>query len=162
MANQHCRTCAETQTRTSKMSNCPSSDDENNNVAFHVPWVALLQYLSHGPIPWTLSYTQDKNFFQRFYLFIHERHTERGRDTGRGRSRLPAENLMQGCIPGLRDHSLSQRQTLNHWATQASLSGQNSQTIFKQGETRLERCISQVRELQGKTLIKWIDSLEKN
>ena len=24
-------------------------------------------------------------FFKRFYLFIHERHTERGRDTGRGR-----------------------------------------------------------------------------
>ena len=27
--------------------------------------------------------------FLRFYLFIHERHTERGRDIGRGRSRLP-------------------------------------------------------------------------
>ena len=25
-------------------------------------------------------------FFLRFYLFIHERHTERGRDIGRGRS----------------------------------------------------------------------------
>ena len=47
------------------------------------------------------------------YLFIHERHTERGRDTGRGRSRLPAEILMQDLIPGLRDHDLSQRQMPN-------------------------------------------------
>ena len=29
-----------------------------------------------------------KDSFLRFYLFIHERHTERGRDIGRGRSRL--------------------------------------------------------------------------
>ena len=32
-----------------------------------------------------------KSIFLRFYLFIHERHTERGRDIGRGRSRLPME-----------------------------------------------------------------------
>ena len=29
-------------------------------------------------------------FFKRFYIFIHERHRKRGRDTGRRRSRLPA------------------------------------------------------------------------
>ena len=53
-------------------------------------------------------------------LFIHERHTERGRDIGRGRSRLPAGSLMWDSIPGLQGHALSWRQMLNHWATQAS------------------------------------------
>ena len=38
----------------------------------------------------------------RFYLFIHERHRERGRDIGRGRSRLPVGSLMQDSIPGPR------------------------------------------------------------
>ena len=61
-------------------------------------------------------------FFLRFYLFIHERHTERGRDIGRGRSRLPVGSLMQGSIPGPWDHDLSQRQTLNQWTTQISQS----------------------------------------
>ena len=32
--------------------------------------------------------------FLRFYLFTHERHTERGRDIGRGRSRLHAGSPM--------------------------------------------------------------------
>ena len=43
-------------------------------------------------------------FFLIFYLFIYERHTERGRDTGRGRSRLPAGSLMWDSIldPGIR------------------------------------------------------------
>ena len=41
------------------------------------------------------------------------RDRERGRDTGRGRSGLPAEK----SIPGPQDHNLSQRQTLIHWAT---------------------------------------------
>ena len=41
------------------------------------------------------------------YLFIHKRHTERnrGRDTGRGRSRLHAGILMWNSIPGLQDHA---------------------------------------------------------
>ena len=46
--------------------------------------------------------------------------TERGRDTGRGRSRLHAGSLMQDSISEPRDHALSQRQMPNHWATQAS------------------------------------------
>ena len=67
--------------------------------------------------------TQGKNniflsLFKRYYLFIHERHRERGRDTGRGRTRLPAGNLMQDWIPGPRGHTQSRRQMLNHWATQ--------------------------------------------
>ena len=42
-----------------------------------------------------------------FILFIHKRQRERGRDTGRGRSRLPAGSPMQDSIPGPRDHDLS-------------------------------------------------------
>ena len=49
----------------------------------------------------------------RLYLFIHERHTERGRDTGRRRSRLHAESLTWDLIPGLQDQALGQRQALN-------------------------------------------------
>ena len=52
-------------------------------------------------------------FFLRFYLFI-ERHRERGRDTVRGRSRLPSGSLMWDLIPGPWDHALSGMQTLNH------------------------------------------------
>ena len=59
--------------------------------------------------------------FLRFYLFIHERHRERDRGIGRGRSRLPDGSLMWDSIPRPRDHDLSWRQTLNHWANQASL-----------------------------------------
>ena len=49
-------------------------------------------------------------FFLRFYLFIHERHRERGRDTGRGRSRLHAGSLTWDSILGLQDHTLGCRQ----------------------------------------------------
>ena len=35
---------------------------------------------------------------------------------GRGRSRFPAGSLMRDSIPGPRDHNLSRRQKLNHWA----------------------------------------------
>ena len=51
---------------------------------------------------------------KRFYLFIHERHGERGRDIGRGRSRLLVGSPMQNSIPG----PLSQRaQPLSHPGT---------------------------------------------
>ena len=77
-------------------------------------------HLYHGFIPSTdMSFIY--SFFLRFYLFTHERHRERGRDTGRGRSRLPAGSPMWDSIPGPWGHALGQRQTLNHWATQASL-----------------------------------------
>ena len=46
------------------------------------------------------------------------RDTERGRDTGRGRSRISAGSLTWDSISGPQDHTLSQRQMLNHWATQ--------------------------------------------
>lgn len=58
--------------------------------------------------------------FKRFYLCIHEKHRERGRDTGIGRSRLHAGSSMQDSIPGPQDHTLGRRQGLNHWATQGS------------------------------------------
>ena len=43
---------------------------------------------------------------------------ERGRDTGRGRSRLHAGSPMWDSIPGLQNHALGRRQALNHWATE--------------------------------------------
>ena len=41
--------------------------------------------------------------FKRFYLFIYGRYTERGRDIGRGRSRLPARSPIWDSIldPGI-------------------------------------------------------------
>ena len=48
--------------------------------------------------------------FLRFYLSIHERQREgggeRGRDTGRERSRLHAESPTWDSILGLQDHAL--------------------------------------------------------
>ena len=44
--------------------------------------------------------------------------TEKGRDTGRSRSRLPTGSPIGDSIPGPRDHNPSQRKTLNHGATQ--------------------------------------------
>ena len=42
-------------------------------------------------------------FFKDFHLFIHERHRERGRDIGRGRSRLPVRTQcgIQSQDPGI-------------------------------------------------------------
>ena len=45
---------------------------------------------------------------------------ERGRDTGRGRSRLHAGGPMGNSISGLQDRALDQRQVLNRSATQGS------------------------------------------
>ena len=39
---------------------------------------------------------------------------ERGRDPGRGRSRLHAGSPKWDSIPGLQDHALDQRQVPNH------------------------------------------------
>ena len=85
-------------------------------------WRQTLHHLSHlGAL---LAYLL--NFFFKL-LFIYDRHTvrerERGRDTGRGRSRLPAGSPMWDLTPGPRDQGLSQRQTVNRWATQVLLGG---------------------------------------
>ena len=51
--------------------------------------------------------TQESPFFLNFiYLFMRDTQTERGKDTGRGRSRLQAGNPMWDLIPGLQDHTL--------------------------------------------------------
>ena len=53
-----------------------------------------------------ISWFHRETFFSlRFYVFIHEGHRERGRDTGRGRSRLHAGSSMWDSIPGSRDHT---------------------------------------------------------
>ena len=53
-------------------------------------------------------------------MIVTER--ERGRDTGRGRSRLHAPGARRGdSIPGLQDHALGQRQAPNRCATPGSL-----------------------------------------
>ena len=51
------------------------------------------QPLSHPGIP-RMSILLSFFFLKRFYLFIHERHRGRGRDIGRGRSRLLAGSLI--------------------------------------------------------------------
>ena len=48
-------------------------------------------------------------FLKISYLFIDERHRERGRDIGRGRRRLLEGSLMGDSILGPRDHAPSQR-----------------------------------------------------
>ena len=48
----------------------------------------------------------------RFYLFIHERHTERQRPRWREKQASHREPHV-GLSPGLQDHALSQRQMLN-------------------------------------------------
>ena len=49
-------------------------------------------------------------FFHDFiYLFMRDTHRERGRDIGRRRKRLHAGSATGDSIPGLQDHTLSQR-----------------------------------------------------
>ena len=46
--------------------------------------------------------------------------TERGRDTGRGRSRLHAGTPTWDSIQGLQDHTPGLKVALNRWATGAA------------------------------------------
>ena len=55
-------------------------------------------------------------YFLKAFIYLFMRDT--GRQGHRGKSRFPAGTLMQDWIPGPQDHDLSQRQVLNHWATQ--------------------------------------------
>ena len=49
-------------------------------------------------------------FFKVFiYLFMRDAERERGRDTGRERSRLQAGSPVWDLIPGLQDHTLGRR-----------------------------------------------------
>ena len=72
------------------------------------------------PVSWDNKTKRSNNFWEEDFIYSFMRDTERGGDRGRGRSRLPAGNVMWNLIPGPQDHALSQRQLLNHWATQAS------------------------------------------
>ena len=58
------------------------------------------------------------SLFKKYFSYLSMRDTERGRDIGRGRSRLLVGSLIQDSIPAPQDHDLSQRQMLNHLATQ--------------------------------------------
>ena len=57
-------------------------------------------------------------FLEILFVYSWETQKERGRDTGRGKSRLNAGSPTWDSNPRLRDHDLIQRQMLNHWATQ--------------------------------------------
>ena len=80
-------------------------------------WVTLLVIVlfngQWGLCLWPIFLLSLVAFFKKiFYLFIHGR----GRDPGRGRSRLHAGSPMWDLIPGPWGLSLSRRQALNHWA----------------------------------------------
>ena len=69
-------------------------------------------------------------FFKRFYLFFHERHRERGKDTGRGRSRLHAGS------PRSQGHALSVKggaQLLSHQASPCSALEKEEPTVTHLG-----------------------------
>ena len=53
-------------------------------------------------------------FLKKDFIYLFMRDTQRGRDTGRGRSRLHAGSPTRDSIPGLQDHALGPRQALNH------------------------------------------------
>ena len=79
--------------------------------------------LRHGT---PLETKRDVSFFFNFYLFIHERHTqiERGRDTGRGKSRLCAGREHDvGLDPGSPGSHPKPQAALNCWATGAVQEG---------------------------------------
>ena len=54
-------------------------------------------------------------------MIVTQRERERGRDTGRGRSRLHAGSPTWDLILGPRGHALNQRQMLNRGATRVPL-----------------------------------------
>ena len=57
-------------------------------------------------------------FLKILFIYSWETHTERGRDTGRGRSRLHAGSTTWNSIPGLQDPG--PKAVLNRWATWAA------------------------------------------
>ena len=52
-------------------------------------------------------------FFFKDFIYLFIRDTQRGRDTGRRRSRLHVGSLMWDSISGLQDHALGRRQAPN-------------------------------------------------
>ena len=84
----------------------------------HINFYSCLPFKADGIMFFANSDDGKSPFFFLNFIYLFMRDTQRGRDIGRGRSRLPSGSLMWDWIPGPRDHDLSQRQMLNHWATQ--------------------------------------------
>ena len=89
-------------------------------------------------------------FFSKDFIYLFMRHTERGRDTDRGRSRLHAGSLTRDSIPGLQDHALSQsrRSTTEPPRHPAQLDLENKRmnqtwklTFFDRGRVTLSFCV---------------------
>ena len=84
-----------------------------------------------GDFPWLWVWGEGEAnihfFFLRFYLFIWQRERQSEREgtqaggVGEEEAGSQQRSLMWGLIPGLWDHSLSQRQMLKDWATQVPL-----------------------------------------
>ena len=72
-----------------------------------------------------------------------ERERERGRDIGRGRSKLHAGSPMWDSILALQDRALGQRQAPNRCITQGSLSSNFSSDLI------LECCSQKLRDPHG-------------
>ena len=58
------------------------------------------------PKPTHAAISVHEFFFKILFIYSQETERERGRDTGRGRSRLHAGSWMQDSIPGPRGHTL--------------------------------------------------------
>ena len=69
--------------------------------------------LSLLPVAPRLQPSHELIDYDFIYLFMKDTHTHRGKDTGRGRSRLHAGTPMWDSIPGPQDHALGQRQVPN-------------------------------------------------
>ena len=80
-------------------------------------WMATVIHLLNS---FTYSY-QTMGFFKKNILSIYSWERQRGRDVGRGRSRLFAGSPMWDSISGPWDHTLGRRQAPNLWVTQVSL-----------------------------------------
>ena len=80
--------------------------------------MSIIPVFKYGFIIFILFY-----FFKDFiYLFTRERERERSSQRWREKQApFGAGSLMQDSIPGPLDHDLSQKQTLNPWATQVPL-----------------------------------------
>ena len=100
-----------------KISKQSRKNNEINHDAPITHWKNICHALFHDPVlPYSL-------FFLILFIYSWEAQRERQRHR-QWRSRFPMGSPMWDSILGSQDHTLSWRQMLNHWATQASLSVQ--------------------------------------